>query len=114
MIIRNNVYNYIINNKCTIYEYCTVENNLYYISIKIKNKTIKYFKEDYIENIKKDGFYAVFLEINTISNIYNILIIILNKNIYIIKKYFIINIYYHLDYKNLIIIILMILYLYVL
>ena len=38
-----------------------------YIGIKIKNKTIKYFKEDYIENIKKDGFYAVFLEINTIS-----------------------------------------------
>ena len=47
----------------------SVENNLYYINIKIKNKTIKYFIEDYIENIKKDGFYAVFLEINTISNI---------------------------------------------
>ena len=92
----------------------SVENNLYYISIKIKNKTIKYFIEDYIENIKKDGFYAVFLEINTISNIYNILIIILNKNIYIIKKYIIINIYYHLDYKNRIIIILMIINLFVL
>ena len=49
-------------NKTIIYEYCYLENNMYYIDIdyKINGETIvkKFFIEDYIKNIKEDGFYG--------------------------------------------------------
>ena len=82
--IRLSVYNYIKNNPTFVYEYCYEENNLFYIDVetKVRNKTkkIKYFIEDYIECIQKDGFFSGFIELYTLSKIYDIPIIILIEN----------------------------------
>ena len=82
--IRLSVYNYIKNNPTFVYEYCYEENNLFYIDVdtKIGNETkkIKYFIEDYIECIQKDGFFAGFIELYMLSKIYDIPILILIKN----------------------------------
>ena len=77
--IRSETYNYLINNKTFIYEYCYVENNRYYLDIElgIERRKIKYFVEDYIENIKKSGFYGGFIELYILSKLYNCPIVIL-------------------------------------
>ena len=77
---------YVLINKDIFYKYCTIENNLCYIIIQEKDKTIKYFIDDYIENINTNGFLGGFIEINAISNIYNVPITITNK-IYENKNY---------------------------
>ena len=82
--IRLSVYNYIKNNPTFVYEYCYEENNLFYIDVetKVRNKTkkIKYFIEDYIECIQKDGFFSGFIELYTLLKIYDIPTIILIEN----------------------------------
>ena len=61
------------------YEYCYVENNTYYIDIEEKQKVHKYILDDYVENIKKNGFFAGFIEINAMSILINRPIIILEN-----------------------------------
>ena len=82
--IRLSVYNYIKNNPIFVYEYCYEENNLFYTDVetKVRNKTkkIKYFIEDYIECIQKDGFFSGFIELYTLLKIYDIPTIILIEN----------------------------------
>ena len=77
--IRLETYNYLINNKTFIYEYCYLENNRYYLDIEFgkERRKQKYFVEDYIENIKKSGFYGGFIELYILSKLYNIPILIL-------------------------------------
>ena len=78
--IRNETYEYLKKNKTFVYEYCYLENNKFYIDIEIgvnKIKT-KFFIEDYIENIKNDGFFGGFIELYIISKIYNTPIFIYN------------------------------------
>ena len=79
--IRLKTYNFIKKNPTFIYEYCYVENDLYYIDIEIgpERKKIKYFIEDYIESIKKEGFFGGFIELYTLSKIYDTPLIILTK-----------------------------------
>ena len=52
------------------------------VETKVRNKTkkIKYFIEDYIECIQKDGFFKGFIELYTLSKIYDIPTIILIEN----------------------------------
>ena len=68
-----------INNKTFIYGYCYLENNRYYINKEFskERRKQKYFVEDYIENIKKSGFYGGFIELYILSKLYNIPILIL-------------------------------------
>lgn len=77
--IRLETYDYLINNKTFIYEYCYVENNRYYLDIELGKERSKkiFFVEDYIENIKKSGFYGGFIELYILSKLYNIPIVIL-------------------------------------
>ena len=68
-----------------IYFINIVQQKIIYV-IQEKDKTIKYFIDDYIENINTNGFLGGFIEINAISNIYNVPITITNK-IYENKNY---------------------------
>ena len=79
--IRSETYQYIKNNTTFVYEYCYLENNKYYIDIETGKRKIKhkYFIEDYIENIKKDGFFGGFIELYIISKLYNAPILIMIK-----------------------------------
>lgn len=51
--LRESVYNYVSQNITKFYEYCYVENNIYYLDIEENNITIKYILDDYVEKIKK-------------------------------------------------------------
>ena len=53
-IIRDAMYNYIVNNLTKFYEYCYIENNIYYIDIAVNNKIKKFVLDDYVDNIKND------------------------------------------------------------
>ena len=77
--LRNTTYNYVKNNLTQFYEYCYVENNTYYIDIEEEQKVHKYILDDYVENIKKNGFFAGFIEINAMSILINRPIIILEN-----------------------------------
>jgi len=94
-LIRAEAYKYISNNINKFYEYCYVQNDIYYIDIEENNKIKKYILDDYINNIQKDGFYAGFLELNAISIIYNRPIVIFDilsyKSIYYYNKLMIFN-----------------------
>ena len=88
--LRESVYKYVSQNITKFYEYCYVENNIYYIDIEENNLIIKYILDDYVEKIKKDKFFAGFIEINAMSIILNRPIIILenleNNDITYFKK----------------------------
>ena len=86
--IRLETYNYIKQNKTFIYEYCYVENNTFYLDIEQAGKKIKYFIEDYIENIKKYGFYGGFIELYVLSKLYNLPIVLLINEINNDKEYY--------------------------
>ena len=58
-----------------ILEFCDIENNVETI-----NGIINYNIEDYIPNIKMNGFYRGFIELSGLSNIYNKPIIFLGEN----------------------------------
>ena len=60
-----------------ILEFCDIENNVETI-----NGIINYNIEDYISNIKINGFYGGFIELSALSNIYNKPIIFLRENYY--------------------------------
>ena len=49
----------------------------YYLDVAESNRTKTYFIEDYIDNIKNNRFLGGFIEINCISKLYNIFIIVL-------------------------------------
>ena len=80
--IRLETYNYLKNNTTFVYEYCYLEENKYYIDIEMGVNKIKkkYFIEDFIENIKKDGLFGGFIELYIISKLYNAPIFILFNN----------------------------------
>ena len=92
-IIRNLVYQYVKSNQNEILEYCDIENNNVIVKIELNSKIIKYGIEDYINKIKEDGFYGGFIEIYSISKIYNKHIVILRPNNDNISFYNIIMIY---------------------
>ena len=69
--LRQTTYNYVKSNITKFYEYCYVENNIYYIDIEEDNNIHKYILDDHVENIKKNGFFAGFIEINALSIILN-------------------------------------------
>ena len=88
--LRESVYNYVSQNITKFYEYCYVENNIYYIDIEENHIIIKYILDEYVQKIKRDKFFAGFIEINAMSIILNRPIIILenleNNNIIYLKK----------------------------
>ena len=49
-----------------LFDFCSVKNNELIITIKENNRKINYNINDYISNIKKDGFYGGFIEIYAI------------------------------------------------
>ena len=42
------MYNYIVNNLTKFYEYCCIENNIYYIDIEVNNKIKKFVLDEKI------------------------------------------------------------------
>ena len=84
--IRLATYNYIKNNLTKFYEYCYVENGIYYIDIEQGTQIKKYILDEYVENIKISRFFSGFIEMNAISIIYNRPLIVLDdkyfNNIY--------------------------------
>ena len=87
-ILREAAYNYIVENLTKFYEYCYIENGIYYIDIEEGGIVQKYILDDYIEEIKKDHVYAGYIEINAISIIINRPIILVETLKYKTKTYF--------------------------
>ena len=51
------------------YEYCYIENDIYYIDIEEGDSITKYILDEYIGNIKSYSFFSGFIEITSISYI---------------------------------------------
>ena len=52
--LRDSAYQYVSNNITKFYEYCYVEDDMYYIDIKEGNLVKKYILDEYIEKIKEN------------------------------------------------------------
>ena len=89
--LRQTTYNYVKNNITRFYEYCYVENDIYYIDIEEGQEVHKYILDDFVKKIKTNGFLAGFIEINAMSILINRPIIILKILILIILYHFIIK-----------------------
>ena len=61
--VRQTVYQYIKNNTGFAYEYCYLKGDTYYTEVKEGNLTKEYKITDYIEMIKRNKFYAGYIEI---------------------------------------------------
>ena len=86
--IRNLVYNYINENKESFYEFCYEENGYLILKIEQKNQIINFNLNEYIDNIKQPGFFGGFIEIFTLSKIFNQPIIILTPFYHEKDKYY--------------------------
>ena len=86
--LRDSAYHYVKKNITRFYEYCYVENDLYYIDIKEGRHIRKYILDDYVENIKISKFFSGFIEINAMSIILNRPIVILEDLYYNAKKFY--------------------------
>ena len=83
---RNAVYLYVKDNITKFYEYCYVEEGIYYIDIEENGIFHRYILDEYVEKIKEDSFFSGFIEINAASIIINRPIIIL-ENLNFQKSY---------------------------
>ena len=72
--IKKNIWIYYFLSSIYIYDYF-YEKKIYYLDVTESNRA--YFIEDYIDNIKNNRFFGGFIEINCISKMYNIFIIVL-------------------------------------
>ena len=86
--LRKSAYQYVSNNKTKFYDYCYIENNMYYIDIKEGEYIKKYVLDEYVEKIKKNKFFAGFIEINAMSIFLNRPIVILEDIYYNNKKFY--------------------------
>ena len=77
---RKAVYLYVKDNITKFYEYCYVEEGIYYIDIEEKGIFHQYILDEYVEKIKEDSFFSGFIEINAASTIINRPIIRENLN----------------------------------
>ena len=76
--LRNTVYLFVKENITKFYEYCYVENGIYYIDIEQDTQIKKYILDEYVENNKISRFFSGFIEMNAISIIYNRPLIVLD------------------------------------
>ena len=88
--LRNTVYLFVKENITKFYEYCYVEEDIYYIDIVEGEKIHKYILDEYVDKIKKDGFFSGFIEINAAATIINRPIIIL-ENLKFLNSYIFFN-----------------------
>ena len=88
--LRNTVYLFVKENITKFYEYCYVEEDIYYIDIVEGEKIHKYILDEYVDKIKKDGFFSWFIEINAAATIINRPIIIL-ENLKFLNSYIFFN-----------------------
>lgn len=63
--IRNLVYNYLYSNQNAIYEFCEVENNYLVVKFEKNSQIITLKINEYIDSIKKSGFYGGFYQKST-------------------------------------------------
>ena len=56
--LRESVYKYVKQHIIKFYEFCYVENNIYYIDIEENSVIIKHILDDYVEKIEKDKFFV--------------------------------------------------------
>ena len=81
------------NNITKFYEYCYVEDDMYYIDIKEGNLVKKYVLDENVEKNKENKFFSGFIEISAMSIILNRPIVIL-ENINYEERNFIKNLLY--------------------
>ena len=80
--LRISAYNYIKNYLTQFYDFCYIENGIFYIDVEVHQIVKKYILDEYVKNIQYSKFFAGFIEINAISKILNRPIFVLENLIY--------------------------------
>ena len=70
--MRKTLCNYIKDNLANFYEFCYLEEGIYFINVEENHEIHRYILDDYVERVNNNGFFAGFLEINALSIILNI------------------------------------------
>ena len=86
--MHDSAYQYVSNNITKFYEYCYVEDDMYYIDIKEGNLVKKYVLDEYVEKIKENKFFSGFIEISAMSIILSRPIVILEDIYYEERKFY--------------------------